>query len=87
MYTLPDGTVKHKYGNVYYHPAFSLGCFRGVLQPPIVQIYPLSVFQRLLHPHQSHDMQSRFVFNNYYQTVIHMQVHSNQLHNSDTRRG
>ena len=40
MYTLPDGTVKHKYGNVYYHPAFSLGCFRGVLHPPIVQIYP-----------------------------------------------
>ena len=40
MYTLPDGSVKHKYGNVYYHPAFSLGCFRGVLHLPIVQIYP-----------------------------------------------
>ena len=27
------------------------------------------------------------VFNNYYQTVIHMQVHSNQIRNSDTRGG
>ena len=25
----------------------SLGCFQGVLHPPVVQIYPLSVFQRL----------------------------------------
>ena len=29
---------------------YSLGCFWGVLHPPIVPIYPLSAFQRLLHP-------------------------------------
>ena len=26
MYTLPDGTVKHKYGNVYYHPTLPCIC-------------------------------------------------------------
>ena len=59
----------------------------AVLAPPIVQTYPLSVFQRLLHPHKNDGMQSRSVFNSYYQTVIHMQVHSNRLHNSDARSG
>ena len=67
-------------------PVFSLGCFWGA-HSPIVQIYPLSVFHRLLHPHKSHGMQSQSVYNSYYQTVIHMQVHSNQWHNSDTCGG
>ena len=30
MYTLPDGTVKHKYGNVYYHPALPCICAQVV---------------------------------------------------------
>ena len=66
-------------------PAFSLGCFWGVLHPPIVQIYPpISVseaaeppycpnippyqcFRGCCTPHKSHGMQSRLVFNNYFQ--------------------
>ena len=50
-----------------WRAAFSLGCFRGGTKPPIVQIYaPLSVFQRLLHPHKNDGMQSQSVFNNNY---------------------
>ena len=59
----------------------------GVLHPVVSKYTPLSVFQRLLHPHKNDGMQSRSVFNSYYQTVIHMQVHSNRLHNSDARSG
>ena len=60
---------------------------RGVLHPLLPKYTPLSMFQRLLHPHKSHGMQSWSVFTNYYQTVIHMQVYSNQLCNSDTHGG
>ena len=63
--------------------------FLGGAAPPIVQIYPpISVSETAAPPsHKSHGMQSRFVFNNYYQTAIHMQVHSNRLHYSDARGG
>ena len=60
-------------------PVFSLGCFwGGVLYPPVVQIYPpISVSEAVTPPIiKNDDMQSLFVFNNYYRTGIHMQVHS-----------
>ena len=62
----------------HFSPGFSLGCFGGVLHPPIVQIYPpFSVSEAAAPPIIKNDgMQSRSVFNNYYRTVIHMQVHS-----------
>ena len=72
---------------VVLHRVLSRLFLGGAAPPSSVQIYPLSVFQRLLHPHKNDGMQSQFVFNNYYQAVIHMQVHSNQLHNSDTCGG
>ena len=40
---------------LYVHacsPVFSLGCFWGVLHPLLCKHTPLSVFQRLLHPHK-----------------------------------
>ena len=82
-------TVSMTLANIWMcYSAFSCLLFlyldnSGVLHP----LLPKYGFQRLLHPHKSHGMQSWSVFTNYYQTVIHMQVHSNQLHNGDTRRG
>ena len=52
---------------------FSLGCFWGVLHPPIVQMYPLiSVSEAAAPPiRMMACMQSQSVFNsNHYQTVI-----------------
>ena len=64
----------------------------GVLHPPIVQIYPpISVSETAAPPphilYKNDGMQSQSVFNNYYQTVLHMQVHCNQLPNREARGG
>ena len=62
--------------------------FLGGAAPAIVQIYstPYQCFRGCCTPHKkSHGMRSQSVFNSYYQTVTRMQVHSNQLHNSDAR--
>ena len=59
---------------------FSLGCFWGVLHPPIVQMYPPISVSEVAAPsiRMMACMQSQSAFNsNYYQTVIQMQVHSN----------
>ena len=69
-------------------PVFSLGCFWGGAAPPFgANIPPYQCFRGCCTPHKSHGMQSRSAFNNYHQTVIHMQVHSNRLCNSSTRGG
>ena len=59
-----------------------LGCFWGVLHPPIVQMYPpISVSEAAAPPiRMMACMQSQSVFNsNYYQTVIQMQVYCNGM--------
>ena len=60
---------------------FCLGCFWGVLHPLLHKCTPLSVFQRLLHPHKNDGMHAKpiCINSNHYQTVIQMQVHSNGM--------
>ena len=68
-------------------PVFSLGCFWGGAFPCCANIPPYQCFTGCCTPHKTHGMQNLSVYNSYYQTVIHMQVHSNQWHNSDTCGG
>ena len=53
--------------------------------PPIVQIYYYPTPPMRMMAYKA-DLYS-IIITNYYQTVIHMQVHSNQLCNSDARGG
>ena len=69
------------------HPVFSLGSLGGVAPPYCANMPPYQCFRGCCTPHKNDGMQSRTVFKNCYQTVLHKQVHSNRLHNSDACGG
>ena len=60
--------------------------FGGCCTPLLCKYAPHQCFRGCCTPHKNDSMQTP-AFNNYYQTVIHMQVYSNQLCNSDTCGG
>ena len=62
---------------------FNVHFWGGGCTPLLCKYTPLSVFQSLLHRHKNNGMQSWSVLGDHYQTVTHMQVHSNWLCNSD----
>jgi len=69
------------------HSVLSRLLLGGAAPPYCPNIPPYQCLRGCCTPDKSHGMQSWSVFTNYYQTVIHIQVHSNRLHNSDAHWG